>query len=288
VLAATAAHFHGALSFHNNISAWRKQDLTLNLNQSELKMISKLPKLQKDILRKMVIAHPRAPKEFTFGELYRKFNYGQFTEDEVSSALQALVDAGYFKESLKHRFVFTRPKYLEVRNHYKVSIFFSDITKLLTLAGIFVVLLLLALTYLTARYVSTDFSITGSPDSKLVELENRVLRLEAMLRDSGKISGELSDSLTFKGILFKIASLDSAISGIAHTTGLEPSKIVELANLRSEVSYLKESQKNQYDSIIREVDRISSYNKTIIIFMITFLVAGLGVVTVVLKKREGT
>lgn len=70
--------------------------------------------------------------------------------------------------------------------------------------------------------------------------------------------------------------------------GKNPTKLIELASIRKDLDNLKETVVKDNESLRRELDRISSYNTTIIMFMITFMVAifGLGLLNIFQQRKK--
>ena len=69
-----------------------------------------------------------------------------------------------------------------------------------------------------------------------------------------------------------------------------PKRFVEIATINKDLNELNKQIQSNNESIKREVDRISSYNNTLIVFMITFLVAyiGIGVFTNLSRKKSAS
>ena len=68
----------------------------------------------------------------------------------------------------------------------------------------------------------------------------------------------------------------------------DPTKFLEIAMIKKDIDDIKKQVENNNKNIQREVDRISSYNNTLIVFMITFLVAyiGIGVFNIIDKAKK--
>lgn len=68
----------------------------------------------------------------------------------------------------------------------------------------------------------------------------------------------------------------------------DPIKFLEIATIKKDIEDQKLQMNNNNEALKREVDRISSYNNTLIAFMITFLVSyiGIGVFNAISRKNK--
>jgi hypothetical protein len=87
----------------------------------------------------------------------------------------------------------------------------------------------------------------------------------------------------FKELSSNLFSLNSLLQD-------NPKRFVEISTINKDLEKLKEQIDSNNESLKREVDRISSYNNTLIVFMITFLVAyiGIGIFTNLSRKKDIT
>ena len=249
--------------------------------------IRKLPPLQREILKRVVVLQPKRPEPFKFGQLYKVMDYKKYTEELAASGLRSLVEGGYFVEKGDETYQFSRNHYFEARKNFRFSAFFSDANSSTAIsvlmmaaaaAGLFTVAFLRVFDS-NNSYPEHLSELVGKPAPLFVEvarLENRLLSHEARIDEILNISDEQKIAAALKELREDLEKLDESMSVIRDAIAEDPAKLVELSLVRSQLQSLRERQDERYTSLSREIDKMATYNTTIIGFMITFLVALLG------------
>lgn len=254
--------------------------------------IKQLPQDQKDILKQMILDHPNRPEKFKFSRVFSKFDYRKHTEETIRSALNKLVDAGFFVKDDTDSYIFTRDSFIQTKTYYKIRIFLHDGEKIMVLVTSIIIAasLTIGLTKLPKRFISRKITTEENnvkTQGTLDSIDYRLLQLESFVERVTKISKSSKITLELEDLRNQISKIETTTNSLFRAMGNDPSKLIELSSLQSEIEHLKSKQKNNYDSINRELTRISSYNTTIIIFMITFMVAlfGLGLLNILRQKK---
>ena len=123
------------------------------------------------------------------------------------------------------------------------------------------------------------------------DLQNRY-DFEKLLRDIERIGR--FDSLEIAKDIAILKSdysrLSSNLNSLNSLLQDDPTKFLEIAMIKKDIDDIKKQVENNNKNIQRDVDRISSYNNTLIVFMITFLVAyiGIGIFNLIDKAKKNS
>lgn len=255
--------------------------------------IKKLPDIQKRILKKMILDHPKRPENFSFQRVYKKFDYKKYEKEEIFKSLENLVNAGFFIKDEGY-YIFTRDNFLKVRSYFRYSIFFNDVGNIQILIMLFSIILIISY---STKFVSRLFYYEKSNNIEMQEskienkynlVDKRLTKIETIINDTTKISNKTAIALEIENLKNDIARIKTTTNNLTSAIGKDPSEIIELSTLHSEIKHMKNTQEKDYDSIKRELDRISGYNTTIIIFMITFIIAFFGLGLINLFKQRAS
>ena len=246
--------------------------------------IRKLPVIQREILKRVIMLQPQRPEAFSFNRIYKQMSYKKYTEEQAFSGFKALIEAGVFEEKDDNKYIFIRERYFEVRSYYRFSAFFSDANSshVMGIFSIGVAVAGLALVSISS-FIDDSSSKTNTTQDKpvlikdeVLVLENRLEAIEGRLEKILNLPDDKKSSVEIAELRDKFVVLNESTNTLMNLITKDPSKLVELSLLRAEIEKVRERQNERYFSLGREIDKISSYNTTIIAFMITFLVGLLG------------
>ena len=260
-----------------------------------MKSIGELPEIQREILRKIILDNPKRPSGESFSSIYRMINYEKFNEDAAQSALEELVAAEYLiKEN--GTYSFSRDSFFQVKKHYKWLILLNDTNTFPMLAiAIGVLASIIASSqlftpitkYFRAKPTTQIAQNSVVPSDSVMDINDRLKKLEDILLEKINLTQSKSGIPT-KGIEIRIATLEKSLAEYNEAFSSNPIKTMQLSALRSDLDNLKTEYRSGQQSLAREIDRISSYNTTIIIFMITFMIGflGLGIINYFKRKDD--
>ena len=257
-------------------------------------MDDSLVKLENKILRKMILDNPNRPDKYKFNEIYRLFDYLVYREEEVKAALDSLV----IKEIIVFENEFyslERSNFIYLKRKYRVTIFLNSRQNMMIIP-----ILAATITAITTMIPeTTNFFLKDSYSEQLEvknKIENKINILNKQLEDFySKTPKEASYSngaiaIEIKKIKNQYSQLSENVKSLNSLLDENPRKFVEISSMKKDIDDLKKEIGNNDEAIKREVDRISSYNNTLIAFMITFLVAyvGIGVFNLINKNNNPT
>lgn len=248
-------------------------------------------KIEKLILKKMFFDNPSRPDYYKFSSVYKFFDYKVYEEKEIRNALNKLIENKLIEEE-NGCFNLTRTSYLKLRQKYKLILLLSDRRSSLYIP----VLVGFMATFISLLSSDNIFSFKKS-DSK-TEKKDIELRLDIIEKHMSEIDKAYDnkslaiDSVSFSneiiGLKKDFKDLSSNLYSLNALLQDNPKRFVEISTINKDLEKLKEQIDSNNDSLRREVDRISSYNNTLIVFMITFLVAyiGIGIFTNLSRKKD--
>lgn len=246
--------------------------------------------LEKKLLKDLYLNNPNRPLEYTFSEIYSFFDFQKHTEEEILQVVNNLVERRFLIYK-REMYSLSRDTFLKLKDKYKFFVLLnSEYGKLIVPL---IISIIVAITSLFPN-ISNIFSKNSSKDKIESQIQDLKKQLDVSIKESTIILDSLNINKTTpieikveqlklenKKILQNINSLNSLLEE-------NPKKFVEIANLKRDIEDIKKEQNSNNESLQREVDRISSYNNTLIAFMITFLVAyiGLGIFNLVRKNES--
>ncbi|MBL0738364.1 DUF5457 domain-containing protein [Flavobacterium sp. GN10] len=247
--------------------------------------------LEKILLKKMILDNPNQPKRYTFSALYRFFNYETYSEEEIKEVLNKLISKNIILEK-NNIYSLNRNDFFRLKNKYKFHILLnSDFNKLVFPLIIGIIASVLSMfpkitNLLTDK--NQDIEIQNKLDFEIRELEKKINR--AYIIPQKKYNKSDTIKIEILKIQKQYSELSENVNSLNSLLQDNPRKFVEIAAMKRDIEDLKREIKSNDESIKREVDRISSYNNTLIAFMITFLVAyiGLGIFNFVKKNDNST
>ncbi|MCW3107322.1 MAG: hypothetical protein JWQ09_1828 [Segetibacter sp.] len=126
-------------------------------------------------------------------------------------------------------------------------------------------------------------------DSLKTVLNKYLLNSSPYNKDS--VHARVSDTSIIRDVTLlrnRAENMQTDITALNNLLRDSPGRYVEIANISKDLSDLKSQYGHDFESMKREVDRISSYNNTLIVFMITFLVAylAIGVINFVQANKK--
>ena len=242
---------------------------------------TEIGKIEKLILKKMTLDSPSRPDYYRFSSIYKFFDYKVYDEKEIENALKKLVENKLIEED-KDYYNLTRATYLQLRQQYRFYILLNDRNT----TFFFPLLIGIMVAVLSGVFSFGEIFKNKSSDSKEVktEIEIRIENIEKHISEIDKIyNNKLStiDTLVLSKEIFGLKKdfedLSSNLSSLNSLLQDNPKRFVEISTINRDLEKLKEQIDSNNESMMREVDRISSYNNTLIVFMITFLVAYIGI-----------
>ncbi|AJH14501.1 DUF5457 domain-containing protein [Myroides profundi] len=248
-------------------------------------------KLEQKLLKDLYLNNPNRPLEYTFSEIYSFFDFQEYTEEEILAIVNNLVERKFIIYK-REMYSLSRDTFLKLKDKYKFSVLLnSEYGKLIVPLMVSIVVTITSL----IPNLSELFTSKSSDKEKMeIQIKELKKQLEFSINETNLIIDSLNVNKTTlieievqqlkienKKILQNINALNSLLEE-------NPKKFVEIANLKRDIEDIKKEQNSNNESLQREVDRISSYNNTLIAFMITFLVAyiGLGVFNLVRKNES--
>ena len=253
----------------------------------DFKNIKDLPEIHREILKKMILRYFKRPRSFDFSTLYETFDYHKHAEEDISLALKQLVEDGFFAVD-NDSYIFTRDGFFQVKTHFKQSIFWHTYGVALGVSMVLAVVLGTSLHFSSRSRTRTSAREELETRTTIDSIDTRVKEVESMLEGLSQIPDTSKIVLVLENLRNRISIVETTAVSLTRTISHEPLKAIRLTSLSSEIQHLKNKQKDDYDSIARELDRISNYNRTIIVFMITFMVCFVGIALLnVFKQRKG-
>lgn len=238
--------------------------------------------IEKTLLKKLILDNPSRPTFYVFSEIYRFFDYVTHSENEIKEALKNLVEHNYLVEYNGY-YSLTREMFLNLKQRYRFIIFLNSNTTLITLPLVMgMVAAILSIFPTFKNFFDNGQDKIELPAKDKIELrfeqiENKLSSFDTLYignthkPDSTRITKEIVE---LKSQYLKLSDNVNSLNKLLQDN---PTKFIEIATIKRDIDDIKKLVAGNDGSLKREVDRISSYNNTLIVFMITFLVAYIGI-----------
>ncbi|PCH93538.1 MAG: hypothetical protein COB85_06845 [Bacteroidetes bacterium] len=239
----------------------------------------------------MVLYDVKRPCELSFNLLVQRFDYTKYQEEDIKQALLALIENEFIIVNDDGKYTFTREQFLNTRSHFQIQVYFQS-----PVAWSIIPLTAAAFAFIMAASTLIDRFDTAS-DIKAVTgivekgLENLIITEPPLGFEQLVNLDELpDDSLILKELWRhkeQMSTISKNLEAINTMISDNPTKVIELNKLQGAVKILEKKLDASNESLKREIDKISSYNNTIIIFMISFIAfMGIGLFNIYKQKRE--
>lgn len=251
----------------------------------------KLNSIEELILKKLIIDSPYRPKQYEFASIYKKFDYYETDEHDVETGLDNLVTGNYIKND-NGQYSLTRNTFLELKKKYKIQLFFNNFLFKTLLVPIVLAILVSVLSGIfTGDFLRSPSSSTRSEtllESRVLSIEKQMQKYNSLFSQSNKNYDSLLILNEINVLSLNLSKISDNVQALNSLLQDNPERFVEIAKITNDLDELKTQFQTSNNSIMREVDRISSYNNTLIVFMITFLVAyiGIGIFTNLNRKKD--
>jgi len=248
--------------------------------------------IEKSILKKLILNEPKRPDSYTFFRIYKFFDYKTHEEEEIKKALKSLVEGNYLIFDNGY-YSLSRETFLRLKQQYKFHILmYSDYNKIFIPAIFAVIASIISIfpgfdRLLKSSKPSTEFS-KSNIELRIEAIEDRLNNLEDTIQFKAINNHDtLQSSKEINVLRSKYSELSENLQSLNSLLQDNPKRFVEIATINKDLDELETKINNNNESLKREIDRISSYNNTLIVFMITFLVAyiGIGIFTNISRKR---
>jgi hypothetical protein len=249
--------------------------------------------IEKSLLKKLILDEPKRPTSYKFSGIYRLFDYETTSENSVKEAVNNLVQLDYLQED-KGYFSLTRETFLQLKQKYRILLLLNSRNSTVAIAASIGLIASVA----TIIPEFGNWSKSDNEKSEIVTKDNvevRINNIESKLAayDSNYISNASKlDSASFARNVVELNSKYTKLSDNFNSLNSllqdNPTKFIEIATLKRDIDDIKKQISSNDESLKREVDKISSYNNTLIVFMITFLVAyiGIGVFNFITRNKS--
>ena len=251
-----------------------------------------LTEIEKALLRKLILDEPSRPTSYKFSDIYRLFSYATHSEDEIKTALQNLAEYNYLVVD-KGYYSLTREMFLILKQRYRFHILLnSDYNKVIlpVIVGIVGAIISIIPTFknLDSGQKKNEPTAKDKIELRFEQIETKLSILDTLYigntykSDTARIVKEI---IELKSQYLKLSDNVSSLNSLLQDN---PTKFIEIATIKRDIDDIKKLVAGNDESLKREVDRISSYNNTLIVFMITFLVAyiGIGVFNVINRNKN--
>jgi len=251
-----------------------------------------LDNLQRGLLKRLILDESRRPDTYTFRAIYRMYDYEKHTEQEIKECVQSLVDKKLLLEK-GGSYSLSREAFLNLKKQYRYRIFFNSRDILVLFP--FVIALVASLFSATGSFDFFDSKERPTQQTWEQKIELKIASIEAQINEQDSINNFARNNLdsleVYKGLISiqtQNKSLSNDVAAIKALIQDNPNRVIEIASLKKDLDDVKNQIASNTNSLQRDVDRISSYNNTLIVFMITFLVAyiGFGIFTAVNKNKN--
>jgi len=146
-------------------------------------------RIEKSILKKLILDNPRRPDSYSFSSIYEFFDYKTHEEQEIKDALNKLVKSKYliFDEGF---YSLTRETFLSLRQQYKLNILVND-SRFSTLVFPLLVGIIASIITMFPNFNKLFKSSKPSISSSKTDIELRINAIEQRLNnfDSLKANG---------------------------------------------------------------------------------------------------
>lgn len=247
-------------------------------------------KLEKNLLKELILNQPNRPGEYTFSRIYRFFDYQKHSEDEIKKIIKNLVDKNILIEN-NQIYSLTRDSFFQLKTQYKYSIILSS-----EYSKFIIPFIVAMIASLISAFPDFEKLFIRDTETELHnKLEQDIREIEKKLNSNTFIITKKNNEKTsiveleIQKIKKDYLELSENVNSLNSLLEDNPKKFVEIAAMKRDIEDVRKEINSNNESLKREVDRISSYNNTLIAFMITFLVAyiGLGIFNLV-RKNDAT
>ncbi|MEL1249026.1 hypothetical protein [Flavobacterium helocola] len=247
-------------------------------------------KLEKNLLKELILNQPNRPGEYTFSRIYRFFDYQKHSEDEIKKILKNLVDKNILIEN-NEIYSLTRDSFFQLKTQYKYSILLSSEYSKFIIPFIVAIIasLISAFPDFEKLFIrDTETELNNKLEQDIKEIEKKLNSNTFIITKKNNEKTSIVE-LEIQKIKKDYLELSENVNSLNSLLEDNPRKFVEIAAMKRDIEDVRKEINSNNESLKREVDRISSYNNTLIAFMITFLVAyiGLGIFNLV-RKNDAT
>ncbi len=212
--------------------------------------------------------------------------YKKYTDEEIIHAVDDLIKKGYIIEKTKGIYIFRREIFFKLKNHFRLSIFFrfeNVMNQIFILALVFLLIFIGGKIFEkinpdksfirigTSSISSTKEFSNKELSNKIILLENKFADLDSLVYKLDELPLNLRISKEIISIKEDLTNTKQSINKLNNLISDDPSRVLEISSLQNKLNTHIRITEDNMQSIYRELDRVSSYNNTMIILVISFL-----------------